>query len=1010
MNSKLHNVKRSLVSLLVLAMLFTMSGISAFAEESVNEAEPAKTELEAGSETPENVAPKREETSTKVLTDGIVTVESADPDFKAVNIRCEVKSAAEGLHDFMKSFAAFPATSLMHGKNGISIEIKLLDDKEQPINYEGNLKLKITLPKEWNLENSVAASFVIPIEAAEGYFAASDINDKNKSLENGVLTVSGSFGETVTANPIRMFVAQRIKAFDVRTLEDGVYDVQLAMLKDVETYSISMASNTLNFTDANIIKKNGRVYLRGHFNKGIVIFMPAFANKIYAVMPGGDFAPTTPEQNIPGTVISYHDEKEVMDFAIEIFKNTLPNIMGNHETDPADYAADNILQNGIKYIDCFVLDITDSIQNDTTALVGFSSDIMDSLFIDSEQDLPVKYYMGADNGYNTTNVMIANPVKSDLPAESLLPHKADLDMSKLIPVFDKYLLHCGSLSFSGRYIFTEDSYGQYFVPAWQKVYQARTYEKATQQDVDDAVRLGEEAFKKLVYCTVEQAGKRSSFSSLKYFLEAAKKKLEDEALYTSGSVRKLKEAVILAQASVDKGKAGLEKDSIEALNAIQTAMPALKLKATDFTALEAAIADAEKVDLDHKYTKASLDAFKEALEAAKAMLKSQDASEEDIEEQIKALMEAKAGLIDISDHKQLPNGKYEIGLMMKKPDKISISMANSAVKHKAILEVTDEGTFLHLDFNGIKIGAHYGYLSKLWYYGEGYKYLPSGQPEGDLFEAEVITTQKNKDGTDVIDKYNDKDNLYPDHVKIRLVNTALEDESGFVPVRVMVQIMEAITPGTGEQNVLIALNWDSLKEYDPSTTPEEEENETSPAIDVIDDATGIRVQAAEGVLPKGAVLKVKEITGGSEYDKAVKALGEAFSKFKLYDIKFVDPNGNEVQPLDIVTVSYPVPEGYAVLTTQLFRINEDGTKTFMKGIVTDGKYVVRQKHFSNYALADKSVSGDSTSAQISADNEKKSGGAPNTGDRSNRADYAVIMLAAVLTGSIYAYRRRKKGN
>ena len=39
-------------------------------------------------------------------------------------------------------------------------------------------------------------------------------------------------------------------------------------------------------------------------------------------------------------------------------------------------------------------------------------------------------------------------------------------------------------------------------------------------------------------------------------------------------------------------------------------------------------------------------------------------------------MAAKNGLADISDYKNLPKGKYEINVSMKKPDKVSTSIAD----------------------------------------------------------------------------------------------------------------------------------------------------------------------------------------------------------------------------------------------------------------------------------------------------------------------------------------------
>ena len=69
-----------------------------------------------------------------------------------------------------------------------------------------------------------------------------------------------------------------------------------------------------------------------------------------------------------------------------------------------------------------------------------------------------------------------------------------------------------------------------------------------------------------------------------------------------------------------------------------------------------------------------------------------------------------------------------------------------------------------------------------------------------------------------------------------------------------------------------------------------------PAVDITDSATGIRVQAAAGVLPEGVKLVVREITDGAEYQRAGTALESIGKKFKLYDVCVTDKDGNEIQP------------------------------------------------------------------------------------------------------------------
>jgi hypothetical protein len=74
----------------------------------------------------------------------------------------------------------------------------------------------------------------------------------------------------------------------------------------------------------------------------------------------------------------------------------------------------------------------------------------------------------------------------------------------------------------------------------------------------------------------------------------------------------------------------------------------------------------------------------------------------------------------------------------------------------------------------------------------------------------VLTTQKNDDGSDVVDSYNSGQGwLYPDLIRFPLVNKA-NYEDDFVPLHVFVPIMDAITPGSGNQDVFMLIDWTSL--------------------------------------------------------------------------------------------------------------------------------------------------------------------------------------------------------
>lgn len=119
-------------------------------------------------------------------------------------------------------------------------------------------------------------------------------------------------------------------------------------------------------------------------------------------------------------------------------------------------------------------------------------------------------------------------------------------------------------------------------------------------------------------------------------------------------------------------------------------------------------------------------------------------------------------------------------------------------------------------------------------------------------------------------------------------------------------------PAPGDQDVLLKLDWSTLKETtedDPAFEPEEPV-EQSPAVDFTDSATGVKVNADKGVFEEGVQIVVSEITQGADYDAAVSSLSDVGKKFKLYDVKFLDADGNDVTPNGTVSISLPITAGY----------------------------------------------------------------------------------------------------
>jgi len=214
----------------------------------------------------------------------------------------------------------------------------------------------------------------------------------------------------------------------------------------------------------------------------------------------------------------------------------------------------------------------------------------------------------------------------------------------------------------------------------------------------------------------------------------------------------------------------------------------------------------------------------------------------------------------------------------------------------------------------------------------------------------------------------------------------------------------------------LRFNWSALTATsDTSLVPAEDQTEEkSPAVDVTDEKTGVHVSAAEGVLPAGSELKVTKVGAGTEYTKAANALADVGSNFELYEVHF-EKDGQEVEPNGSVVVKYLIPAGMNADNVVLYRINDDGSKTLIKGSVENGYYVVTTKGFSYYALVEKTTTDNSSAA---GGNSNTAGGSANTADNSNSgvktADasamgmWTAAFFASLSAAGLAIFRRKKR--
>lgn len=303
-----------------------------------------------------------------------------------------------------------------------------------------------------------------------------------------------------------------------------------------------------------------------------------------------------------------------------------------------------------------------------------------------------------------------------------------------------------------------------------------------------------------------------STALLRAIKRAQSEKLYDPDIYTTESYNNLMTAVDLAQTVYE----GTFSDTVTASNAheeqinlVQAAIDAFVVERIgDKTALTALVESAKTINAS-EYTNASYNALKEAVASAESVLAVANVKQSKLDEQAAALQAAIDALEKkpqtTLDKDNLADGTYTVYADMIKTDRVSKSMSDNAIEHTVKLDVINGEYFVTVEFKGLSIFNQFGYLKNLSYYDAGYTYNDYGIPQGIVVPATVLSRY------DVIDQYNDADNLYPHELQFKLVDKASEE---YVPLQVFVPIMEAITEGSGTQDVLMQLDWSTLQKKD----------------------------------------------------------------------------------------------------------------------------------------------------------------------------------------------------
>lgn len=207
---------------------------------------------------------------------------------------------------------------------------------------------------------------------------------------------------------------------------------------------------------------------------------------------------------------------------------------------------------------------------------------------------------------------------------------------------------------------------------------------------------------------------------------------------------------------------------------------------------------------------------------------------------------------------KLSDGVYKVSGEMVKVNKVDHSMSNNAINHNIKLTVKNGLPYISMNFNGMNVSGLRGYLKNLNYYKTGFTKDKYGNPVGELAPVTIDSYQKYSDGSMFSDDF---DSDYPNDITFPLLLEALQDDEdcNYIPMQVYVPVMEALSAGSGTQNVYLKLDYSTITK----TTADDKdfaEQEQAPSREQAQEITGVSASYSKKVGDKAFSLGAKANT------------------------------------------------------------------------------------------------------------------------------------------------------
>ena len=179
----------------------------------------------------------------------------------------------------------------------------------------------------------------------------------------------------------------------------------------------------------------------------------------------------------------------------------------------------------------------------------------------------------------------------------------------------------------------------------------------------------------------------------------------------------------------------------------------------------------------------------------------------------------------------------------------------------------------------------------------------------------------------------------------------------------------------------------------------------------------VSLKAEDNVFDEDDVMQFTELTEGSAFDAAVKALSDYKEKMVVVDISILRGTEFVHQFPGGVEVTLDIPAGYEEANVKVFRMEEDGSATDMQAVCKDGKAVFVTNHFSTYVIAEQAKTAQeapkvvneniSTAQTEAAKAENAKTETVKTGDTANAGLYVMLMAVMLIGAGVLIIGKRK---